>query len=43
MPTLAELERELGSKVKLVWRHLPLAFHEDAALAAEAAQEAFAQ
>jgi protein-disulfide isomerase len=29
--------------VKLVWRHLPLSFHADAALAAEAAQEAFAQ
>lgn len=29
--------------VKLVWRHLPLGFHPDAALAAEAAQEAFAQ
>jgi predicted DsbA family dithiol-disulfide isomerase len=29
--------------VKLVWRHLPLPFHKDAPLAAEAAQEVFAQ
>jgi protein-disulfide isomerase len=42
-PTLAELERAYPGKLKIVWRHLPLAFHEDAALAAEAAQEAFAQ
>jgi protein-disulfide isomerase len=42
-PTLAELEASFGSKVKFVWRHLPLPFHRDAALAAEAAQEAFAQ
>jgi protein-disulfide isomerase len=42
-PTLAELEKTFGSKVKLVWRHLPLPFHADAPLAAEAAEEAFAQ
>ncbi len=42
-PTLAEIEAMYGSKVKLVWRHLPLPFHKDAALASEAAQEAFAQ
>ncbi|HOU89518.1 MAG TPA: thioredoxin domain-containing protein [Polyangiaceae bacterium] len=42
-PTLAELERAYPGKLKIVWRHLPLSFHEDAALAAEAAQEAFAQ
>jgi protein-disulfide isomerase len=41
--TLKELEKEFGGRVKLVWRHLPLPFHKDAALAAEAAQEVFAQ
>ncbi len=42
-PTLSELEKEFGNKVKFVWRHMPLPFHKDAPLAAEAAQEAFAQ
>ncbi|HVR19436.1 MAG TPA: thioredoxin domain-containing protein [Polyangiaceae bacterium] len=42
-PTLAELEAAFGSKVKIVWRNLPLPFHADAALAAEAAHEAFTQ
>jgi protein-disulfide isomerase len=42
-PTLAEIEKEFGNKVKFVWRNLPLPFHKDAPLAAEAAQEAFAQ
>jgi protein-disulfide isomerase len=42
-PTLDELEKEFGNKIKIVWRNLPLPFHKDAPLAAEAAQEAFAQ
>ena len=42
-PTLAEIEKEFGNKVKFVWRNLPLPFHKDAPLASEAAQEAFAQ
>lgn len=42
-PTLAEIEKEFGGRVKLVWRHMPLPFHKDAPLAAEAAQEVFAQ
>jgi protein-disulfide isomerase len=42
-PTMKELEAEYGNKIKIVWRHLPLPFHKDAPLAAEAAQEAFAQ
>jgi protein-disulfide isomerase len=42
-PTLKELEKEYAGKVKIVWRHLPLAFHAEAPLAAQAAQEAFAQ
>jgi protein-disulfide isomerase len=43
MPTLAELEKKFSGRVRLVWRNHPLVFHEDAALAAEAAQEVFAQ
>ncbi len=42
-PTLAELEKEYGDKVRFVWRHMPLPFHADAPLASAAAQEAFAQ
>jgi protein-disulfide isomerase len=42
-PTLKEIEKEFGGRVKLVWRHMPLPFHKDAPLAAEAAQEVFAQ
>jgi protein-disulfide isomerase len=42
-PTLSEIEKEFGKQVKIVWRHLPLPFHKDAPLAAEAAEEAFAQ
>jgi len=42
-PTMKELEKEYGNKIKVVWRHLPLPFHKEAPLAAEAAQEAFAQ
>lgn len=42
-PTLAELEKEFGKDLRIVFRHEPLPFHEHAELAAEAAQEAFAQ
>ncbi len=42
-PTLAEIERLYGRRVKIVWRHLPLPFHKNAELAAEAAQEVFRQ
>jgi protein-disulfide isomerase len=42
-PTMKEIEQEYGNRVKIVWRHLPLPFHKEAPLAAEAAQEAFAQ
>jgi len=42
-PTLKQIEKEYGDKVKIVWRNMPLPFHQDAPLAAEAAQEAFAQ
>jgi protein-disulfide isomerase len=42
-PTMNEIEKEYGNRVKIVWRHLPLPFHKNAPLASEAAQEAFAQ
>jgi protein-disulfide isomerase len=42
-PTIDQIEKEYGSKVKIVWRHVPLEFHQDAPLASEAAQEAFVQ
>jgi protein-disulfide isomerase len=42
-PTITELEQEYGQKIKVVWRDLPLPFHKNAQLAAEAAEEAFAQ
>jgi protein-disulfide isomerase len=43
LPTMHELEKEYGNKIKFVWRHMPLPFHKNAPLASEAAQEAFAQ
>jgi protein-disulfide isomerase len=43
LPKLEELEKKFGNRVRLVWRNHPLAFHEDAPLAAEAALEVFAQ
>lgn len=42
-PTLRDLEKEFGAQIKIVYRHLPLPFHEHAELAAEASQEALAQ
>jgi protein-disulfide isomerase len=42
-PTLAQLEQEFKDKVKFVWRHDPLPFHQDAPLASQAAQEVFVQ
>jgi protein-disulfide isomerase len=42
-PTLQQIVKEYGSRVRLVWHDLPLAFHPDAKLAAEAAREAYAQ
>jgi protein-disulfide isomerase len=42
-PTLAEIEKEYGNKVKIVWRDLPLPFHAEAPGAAQAAREAYAQ
>ena len=42
-PTIDQLEQEYGNKIKIVWRNMPLPFHQDAPLAAEAAYEAFVQ
>ena len=42
-PTIDHLLAEYDGKVRLVWRNLPLPFHEYAVPAAEAALEAYAQ
>jgi protein-disulfide isomerase len=41
--TLGEIDRAYGDRVRIVWRHLPLPMHPQAALAAEAAQEIWTQ
>jgi len=42
-PTVTEILKDYGTRVKIVWRNNPLPFHTDAPLAAEAAMEAHAQ
>ena len=42
-PTLKELEKEYGSKLRWVWKNQPLPFHQNAEPAAEAAMAAGAQ
>jgi protein-disulfide isomerase len=42
-PTLDQILKTYPTKVKIVWRDMPLPFHVDAPLAAEAAREAYAQ
>ncbi len=42
-PTVAQVMKEYGDKVKFVWHDLPLPMHPDAPLAAQAAREAYAQ
>jgi len=42
-PTVAQVLKEYGDKVQIVWRDYPLPFHKDAHPAAEAAREVFAQ
>jgi protein-disulfide isomerase len=39
-PTLDEVQRTYGDKVRIVWKHQPLAFHPNALPAAEAAEAA---
>ncbi|WP_394845783.1 thioredoxin domain-containing protein [Pendulispora brunnea] len=41
--TMKEVMKNYGDRVKLTWRHFPLAMHEDAGLAAQASLEAFKQ
>ncbi len=43
LPTLQEIEREYGSKVRIVYKENPLSFHDKALQAAMAAEEARAQ
>lgn len=42
-PTLGQLREIYGDKIRIVWKHNPLAFHKDAAPAAQLALEARAQ
>ncbi|MCL2778662.1 MAG: thioredoxin domain-containing protein [Polyangiaceae bacterium] len=42
-PTLEALVKAYPTQVKIIWRDKPLSMHPDAALAAQAAREAFAQ
>ena len=39
-PTLAQVQKEYGDKVRVVWKHQPLSFHPNALPAAEAAEAA---
>jgi protein-disulfide isomerase len=41
--TLRDITHDYGNRIKLVWRDLPLPFHKNAGLAAEAAREALRQ
>lgn len=43
VPTLEALAQEFPRDLRIVWRDLPLSFHPQSRLAAEAAREAFAQ
>jgi predicted DsbA family dithiol-disulfide isomerase len=40
-PTLKDVEKHFGDKIRIVWRHKPLPMHADAPLASQAAQEVF--
>jgi protein-disulfide isomerase len=42
-PTIAQVEKAYGDKIRIVWRHKPLPMHADAPLASEAAQEVYKQ
>ncbi|MGD0526919.1 MAG: thioredoxin domain-containing protein [Polyangiaceae bacterium] len=42
-PTMAQVMKDYGTRIKVVWHDLPLSMHPDAPLAAQAAREAFQQ
>jgi protein-disulfide isomerase len=42
-PTLAQVMKDYGDRIKFVWHDMPLPMHPDAPLAAQAGREAFAQ
>jgi protein-disulfide isomerase len=42
-PTVAQVMKDYGDKVKFVWHDMPLPMHPDAPLASQAAREAYAQ
>ena len=42
-PQMAEVMKNYGDKIKVVWRHKPLPMHPDAPLASEAAEEVLKQ
>jgi protein-disulfide isomerase len=42
-PTISQIQKEYGDKVRIVFKHNPLSFHKDAPLASEAALAAAAQ
>ena len=42
-PTMDQVMKDYGTRIKVVWHDLPLSMHPDAPLAAEAAREAFQQ
>ncbi len=42
-PTMAQVMKEYGARIKFVWHDLPLPMHPNAALAAQAGREAYAQ
>ena len=42
-PTLQQLEKDHKGAIRIVWRHMPLPFHQYAELAAEASEEVLAQ
>jgi protein-disulfide isomerase len=42
-PTVAQVMKDYGDRIKFVWHDLPLPMHADAPLAAQAGREAFAQ
>jgi protein-disulfide isomerase len=42
-PTVTQVEKTYGDKIRIVWRHKPLPMHQDAPLASQAAQEVFKQ